>query len=80
MSLGQQMPSQVFQSGHLRIRYAPRLSSGHPHYLDPRSISDAGAIYLLGDGFLELQELQGSLRCVLSLELEGGTSSTVLAS
>jgi len=80
MSLGQQIASQIYEGDSLRVLYAPRLSSVYPRYLDLRTISDSGDIYLLGFDFLSINELVGSLRCFLAIEFDGKAIGSFLAS
>jgi hypothetical protein len=67
----------MFDTGMIKIFYAPRLRSVYPHYLDLQLFSDKAAVYLLGNGFLGLQELRGSLRCVFGLHLQEETIGAV---
>lgn len=81
VGLDLQSPSQVLDSKHLRILYAPRLDSLYPRYLSLAGFPEEyGAIYLLGYGFEGLAEVEGSLRCILAAETNGNVSSTLLAS
>ena len=80
VSLTRQMPSQIFETGTLRVLPAPRLRSVYPHYLEPQTIDTYGQVYLLGSGFLGLQGLNGTLRCLFSLQTEGRPSGAVATS
>jgi len=70
----------VYSGGAVKVLSAPRLRSVYPRYLVADSMEHLDSLFLLGSDFGALASLDGSLKCVLVMEAENRTISSLLSS